>query len=1340
MCVQLQLFNNKGFIKHFMRIVYCLYGRLCPLSETKILNLSCSIILVSLNLHYFYTEYSKLTAEMKTEEETYSTSLQLQETVKTLELKPESKHYSSSYEHKTTEPIFRTQLKPLVIEAGSVAKFSISIDAIPKPSVQWFHNGNPITTSSVYKFVEERDEYSLIITEVKKEYEGEYSCVASNTFGKTTCSTILKVKVGDLSAAEKWVEKMFKIPGEPPRFTTQILPVQCPEGSEAKFQYRVTGTPHPEVQWFKGSFQIKPSPNCCVVTDPDDTGFLIMINAQEKDSGLYTCRAHNCFGEATCSAELIVIRKSFSVSHQQQLIQGQKTYKMSMTEEATESRLYSVSLPEQTRASLQKGDQMIYTIGTEEKKTVASEEVDTLHEVDVSSATIQKEHLTHKAAVLQSYKMQESVAVAPTQPTSTLATPVKQLHVSALTSAVQENVGFTERHVDRIKSPEVADGNLVKEQPSKCMSAITESVTPLMVVRADALLRHEEQIQATPEPQYNISSHQVETTLAMVKEESLVLPDTEAEKSYQVKEGIKILYTAVSTDKTQIMDCHATDLSAIDPAVQSTVRKEDSKPAILSVSETKQVLAKEDKIKMHTPHEETAHLAKDRVLSSALVTEETNQLQADQASLILGLDSAVSVMSKREDEQILHLQTFTDQSILPSEGRISSEKPSPEQVEGRKSPSLMHTVSIGEQATVTCEELTRLSSQEKTVSVFSREEAPAPLRLQTIQQESTLSKEEILLLQKPDEQRADLKQEKSRSHAVITEENRELTADYSKALDISTTGLQPKMKKEPKPQSILQVFTDPIQLPKESPFTTDVKQQRALVLKEDSWNILHTTSVTETLDIKQGHTENLGTVEEYTCDTNVEPSISSESIHVEEKAIATECTVVLDAAEQDFAAQIQEGQSIRQSILKEERHVMTGEISQDITKSETATAKFTHQQVGTMLLSESTESQTLPRELTFVIPTPKKHKLDIKRQLKDLLVSAVALDQPLILADLVEHLEPVEVREVKVQREPRYITFTYLITTAGAPIEITIAFDGEYPQIADIKDELEAAFHSVVFREQELLTSEQPSAVHTDRPQRSQVSMAASKEKLSSTVQTVRLIENVEAFLPLRTQLAALKTETSVSFQSVQEESLKESSMKMMQKTTESKMESQQSGRMERQETSSIRVISQQRAESTMEIKTSECYVPVPVEQSSEDLIDKEKTGMSLQEDIVKDISSVFESSLEDVTIEEHSKLTFSVNIKKITKANWLFNGKPIKSGKEFKCLKDNDTYMLLIDKVIKEKHEGEYTCVAVGEAGTSSTTSRLTVILRGWIMGILFTSPPMTNSYHSFIFLLKSY
>uniref|UniRef100_A0A3B4TEB2 Ig-like domain-containing protein n=1 Tax=Seriola dumerili TaxID=41447 RepID=A0A3B4TEB2_SERDU len=205
------------------------------------------------------------------------------------------------------------QLSPAAVTSGETARFTVKVSGFPKPTVQWSHNGTILKTSSMYKLIEEREEYTLVITKVTSEVEGEYS-----------------LKKPDVSQAEKWVEKMFKVTGQPPTFTVQIQPVRCSEGGEVYFNYKANGDPIPDVKWFKGAFQIQPSRNCIIIANPDGSGFINMKSVKQEDSGLYTCKASNPFGEASCGAELVVFRESVSVSHKQEqmTVVQKKGYKL----------------------------------------------------------------------------------------------------------------------------------------------------------------------------------------------------------------------------------------------------------------------------------------------------------------------------------------------------------------------------------------------------------------------------------------------------------------------------------------------------------------------------------------------------------------------------------------------------------------------------------------------------------------------------------------------------------------------------------------------------------------------------------------------------------------------------------------------------------------------------------------------------------------------------------------------------------------------------------------------------------------------------------------------------
>lgn len=1266
---------------------------------------------------------------MEEQEEIFSTGVQLPQKTRTLELKPEPKHYSSTLEKKKEKPVFLSQVSPASVCVGETAKFTVRVCGVPKPVVQWSHNGKVITSSSVYKLIEGKEDYTLVITEVTSEYEGEYSCTATNRFGQTTCTTYLEVKTVDVSQAEKWVEKMFKVTGQPPKFRVPIQPSRCREGTEVSFRYEVSGDPVPDVKWYKGAFQVQPSRNCVIISNPDGSGCLNLQSLKQEDSGMYMCRASNQFGEASSSAELAVFKESVVVSKQEQLtVMQKKGYKVSLTEQATESRLYQVSLPGQDRA---RSDQMVYTIGTEDRQIIPSEQVCSLQEIDISSATIHREQLTHQAAVLQAHEVEERVSVVSTSPPQISLVPSKQLHLAAFTSSVEETQDFTEQHCDRIQSPEVIELKGTKEKRSKVMSAVAEELTPLSTVSTEPLTDSQSaSVRPTSEPKALVSGHQVESQVSILKEQSAEICKPQQEKGYQVKEGVKILYSAQSAEKRMLTEGHTTELAAADSARKSSAVKEQHQPLLASVSESKHTLSKEVKFSMHRPTEETALLSKDAILKAALNAEETQLLQAEPSKKLPSLPAAKSVHPQVEGEQLLHLQVITDQDLLPSGESFTCEKPTPAHAGSRKSPTLLHTVTQDEQRTVVCEDTSTFETKPSTSSVHPTKEAATLLHLQSTHPVDTLSKEGMLVLEKPDQQLAAQKQEKTRSHAAITEERRELTGDYHKELDLSVTGVRSQLRTEPKPQSILQLSFQPLQLPKETPVTADIKHQRALVQKEDRWNVMHVPSVADSQALEEGHTETLTSLDKFTCKTAVEPKVPSESVQIEEKEVSTESSALLESAEEDFAIQIQEGQSIRQSIVMDEKRVLMGELSQEITKSEsTQIDSVSTQPRLSLMASESQDITALPKEMTFVIQVPKAFSLNIRRQLRDALQSAVATEQPLLLADVVSKLQAVDLQEVKVQREPKRAVFTYMITTPGAPMEISLAFEGNYPQTAEFRTELQAAFQALVSREAHVLTSEQPGTMQLDKPQRLQVSSASRKQMLSSLVETASVAESAMGFSAMESEGAALRTESKLTFECAAAEqqivvqetkaaATQESITSQLRVSTEAAF--QQSVQVVKEEVRSVLVKTREEEVGAAVVHGvtppttihKEERVDISVVQEHREVI-VEKTTVVEQREYPTVVSA-----LEDISIDEDSRVTLSTTITHAAKVNWLFNGQLIKSGKEFRCSKERDTYTLVISKVVKEMHQGEYVCEAENEAGKTTTSSRLTVVPRGLIIG----------------------
>uniref|UniRef100_A0A8B9MQP9 Ig-like domain-containing protein n=1 Tax=Accipiter nisus TaxID=211598 RepID=A0A8B9MQP9_9AVES len=204
----------------------------------------------------------------------------------------DSESCSFEFQEGGKAPVFLKQVSDVEVWQGDVARLSVTVTGSPTPKIQWFFNGMKLTPSMDRKLVFAGNDHSLILPYAGVQDEGDYTCVASNVHGKTTCSAHLHVRQ--------------RIPGLP-CFSREPDSVRCAPGFTAVFEYTVAGEPCPDVQWFKGSDQIFSDARHSVARHADGSGSLTVRECMEEDTGLYTCRAVSTLGEATCSAELLVL-------------------------------------------------------------------------------------------------------------------------------------------------------------------------------------------------------------------------------------------------------------------------------------------------------------------------------------------------------------------------------------------------------------------------------------------------------------------------------------------------------------------------------------------------------------------------------------------------------------------------------------------------------------------------------------------------------------------------------------------------------------------------------------------------------------------------------------------------------------------------------------------------------------------------------------------------------------------------------------------------------------------------------------------------------------------------
>uniref|UniRef100_A0A2K6UV43 Hemicentin-2 n=1 Tax=Saimiri boliviensis boliviensis TaxID=39432 RepID=A0A2K6UV43_SAIBB len=161
---------------------------------------------------------------------------------------------------------------------GVEVKISCSASGYPTPHISWSREGQALQEDSR---IHVDAQGTLIIQGVAAEDAGNYSCQATNEVGTDQETVTLYYT-------------------DPPSVSAVHAVVLAAAGEEAVLVCEASGVPPPRVIWYRGGLEMILAP------EGSSSGKLRIPAAQERDAGVYTCRAVNELGDASAEIQLVV--------------------------------------------------------------------------------------------------------------------------------------------------------------------------------------------------------------------------------------------------------------------------------------------------------------------------------------------------------------------------------------------------------------------------------------------------------------------------------------------------------------------------------------------------------------------------------------------------------------------------------------------------------------------------------------------------------------------------------------------------------------------------------------------------------------------------------------------------------------------------------------------------------------------------------------------------------------------------------------------------------------------------------------------------------------------------
>lgn len=193
-------------------------------------------------------------------------------------------------------PVFKEKLMNSQLIENTNARFTITVDGVPEPTVTFYKNETELKQDNRIKIISTiKGVYELIMDAVTSSDAGKYSCVAINSEGQD-------VTIGNITVTSAELPRDH----EAPVLVGKLADVEVNEGASAMLELKATGYPKPKITWFKGKEELTVGERYRFLFEGSDSYTLVIKKVQKNDSGEYSAILKNDLGEINCKCHLTV--------------------------------------------------------------------------------------------------------------------------------------------------------------------------------------------------------------------------------------------------------------------------------------------------------------------------------------------------------------------------------------------------------------------------------------------------------------------------------------------------------------------------------------------------------------------------------------------------------------------------------------------------------------------------------------------------------------------------------------------------------------------------------------------------------------------------------------------------------------------------------------------------------------------------------------------------------------------------------------------------------------------------------------------------------------------------